>query len=249
MVDQKPDHGEEKLEPGTLTTNSRVLKWLDNFWYHYKWHTIITLFVAVVVIVGVVQMVSRPKYDSMLVYAGSYRMSEEEKAAFDKLLSDICPEDFDGNGEKNINFVMYQVYSSEEMQSEKESVEASGGEYYYNAQFFAEEQKSFIFFTQTGEGAACLVSPYMYGVLAGESRLRSMKDLYPEGDLPTGTTDDGYGVTLGKIDFYIYHPDKAGAIPQDMILCLLKPTLNADETGYARSEAFFRAIVDYRVNP
>ncbi len=54
MVDQKPDHGEEKLEPGTLTTNSRVLKWLDNFWYHYKWHTIITLFVAVVVIVGVV---------------------------------------------------------------------------------------------------------------------------------------------------------------------------------------------------
>lgn len=252
-MNQEPiPHGvhepEEKLEPGALATNSRVLKWLDNFWYHYKWHTIIGLFAAVVIIIGVVQMFSRPKYDTMLACANPYRMSDEEKAAFDQLLSRICPEDFNGDGEKRVNFTSYQVYSDEEMRAEKESLEAESEEFFYNAQFFAKEYENFIFFTQTGEGAVCLVSRYVYENLIGTDpvRLRAISDLYPDGDLPKGVTEDGYGVIFGKTDLYIYHSE-AQVLPEDLVLCLLLPTVNADKAGYADSVAFFRAMVEYRV--
>ncbi len=245
---QTPHDSIEKIDPGALTNNSRVLKWLDNFWYHYKWHTIIGLFILIVLTVGLVQIIRRPSYDTMLTCAAPYRMSEEEKAAFDQLLSKVCPEDFDGNGEKKINFTMYQVYSDEEAKAEKESAEATGDEYYFNGTFYAEEYQNFIFFTQTGEGAVCIVSNYVYKTLIDTDpvRLRPMSSLYSADQLPKGVTEDGYGVILGETDFYIYHPE-ARVLPDDLIVCLLKPTLNSDEDTYANSEAFFRAIVEYRV--
>lgn len=246
--DKLPDTSGDKLEPGSLTSHSRVLKWLDNFWYHYKWHAVLGTFFAVVLIICTVQMLTRPKYDTMLVCANTYRMSDEEKEAFDQLLSKICPEDFNGDGKKLVNFVSYQVYSDEEMQAAKESVEADGGEFYYNAQYFSDEYDNFIFFTQTGEGAVCIVSPYLYGVLTATDpvRLRSIADLYAGGELPQGITEDGYGIRLGDTDLYAFHPE-AQVLSDDLILCLLLPTVNADDDAYADSVTFFRAIADYRV--
>lgn len=247
--EQMPHESDGKLEPGSITTHSRVLKWLDNYWYHYKWHTIIGLFAAVVLIMGIVQMISRPKYDTMMVCANPYRMSDEEKAAFDGVLSKICPEDFDGNGKKNVNLVTYQIYSDAELQAEKEAAEVAGDEYYYNAQFLAEERKNFSSFTQTGEGAVCLISRHLYEQLISTDpiRLRPISDLYPDGNLPDGVTEEGYGITLGETDFYIYHAE-VQVLSEDLIICLLKPTLvGGDKTGYAHAEAFFKALAEYRV--
>ena len=42
---------------------NRFLKWLDNYWYHYKWRTIVILFFAVLLIVCVVQCSTVEKYD------------------------------------------------------------------------------------------------------------------------------------------------------------------------------------------
>ena len=42
---------------------SKVLKWLDNFWYHYKWVAIIVTFFLVLGIILIVQLVSRENYE------------------------------------------------------------------------------------------------------------------------------------------------------------------------------------------
>ena len=37
-------HREDKREAGEIVVNNRFLTWLDNFWYHYKWHVIVSAF-------------------------------------------------------------------------------------------------------------------------------------------------------------------------------------------------------------
>ena len=41
-------------------------KWLDNYWYHYKWHTIAVVFVIIVAIVCTVQLINRTVYDAVI---------------------------------------------------------------------------------------------------------------------------------------------------------------------------------------
>ena len=45
---------------------------LENFWYHYKWHTIAAIFALFVIIVCTVQCASNTKYDIQILYAGDH---------------------------------------------------------------------------------------------------------------------------------------------------------------------------------
>ena len=42
----------------------------ENFWYHYKWPTLIIAFFALFFLIAIAQMSSKPKYDAHLLYAG-----------------------------------------------------------------------------------------------------------------------------------------------------------------------------------
>ena len=66
---------EQKMSPQgevSLFGNSRFGKWFDNFWYHYKWQTLIALFLVVTLTVCVVQCAMRPDTpDTYICYAGA----------------------------------------------------------------------------------------------------------------------------------------------------------------------------------
>ena len=57
--------------PGDAAVKSGWQAWLENFWYHYKWHTIASVFVLLVVTIITVQMCTRTTYDAYIVYAGN----------------------------------------------------------------------------------------------------------------------------------------------------------------------------------
>ncbi len=80
-------------------------QWLENYWYHYKWHTIISAVLVFTLAVGITQCATKTKYDSncvlycdRLVHDNTVLALEEE---FEKRLTDL-----DGNGE-----VAFQVYN------------------------------------------------------------------------------------------------------------------------------------------
>lgn len=240
---------EEKLEPELIVERSPVLAWLDNFWYHYKWHVIVGAFFVAVFIIAMAQMISRPKYDTAFLTAGTYRMNTEERADFEELLDDILPTDYDGNGEKNVNLIIYQIYSEAEYNEEVSIAEANSEQFAINGKYNSDEFNNFSQFTMTGECSVYLLSEYLFDTLRTGHRLRPVSDLYGEGELPAGLTEDGYGVRISDTDFYKYNP-AAQALPDDMILCILEPTVwggSSDSEKYARSEALFMAIADYQV--
>ena len=83
--------------------------WLENFWYHYKWHTIVSVFLLTVVTVITVQMCTRTTYDAYIVYAGNYEIKKSTPGAsspYSEALKSLgrVTEDFNGDGEKNVSF-------------------------------------------------------------------------------------------------------------------------------------------------
>ena len=105
---------------GEVMTPSTLKEKIQNFWYHYKWHSVAALVVILVAIVCVLQFCQRESYDAYILYAGSKtigRTTENgdvpEIVTLNSSLKKFA-EDFDGNGEININFNNYYYLSNDE---------------------------------------------------------------------------------------------------------------------------------------
>ena len=81
---------------------------LENFWYHYKWHTIAAVFALFVIIVCTVQCASNTKYDIQILYAGDHVFSRNAidgtYPVMSSTLADFA-DDYDKNGETNVTFL------------------------------------------------------------------------------------------------------------------------------------------------
>ena len=58
---------------------SKFTKWIENFFYHYKWHTAAVAFILIVAIVCTVTMCGRKKADVQIIYAGNEYLSPEQQ--------------------------------------------------------------------------------------------------------------------------------------------------------------------------
>lgn len=101
-------------------------KRVENFWYHYKWHTVAAIVAIAIVTVCTLQMCSRKTFDNYLLYAGGYGISRNDKdgtAEYPVFLKSMekVSRDTDGNGELLTSFQDLYTPTPEEMTS-------SGGE-------------------------------------------------------------------------------------------------------------------------
>lgn len=240
----------EKLEAEFHYEQSKFLKWLDNYWYHYKWVTIIVAFFVTLAIVLVVQFATRPKYDITVVCASPYRMNSEEHLAYEKLLEKFLPEDYDGDGEKSVNIIVYEIFSDAEFAEAKSEAEANSAEFAINPKYNADEQQNFSQQSMLGESYLFLVSEHLYGQLRSGDRVLALSDLYPEGTMPAAATEDGYGIRLSETYYYRFHP-QSQCLPDDLILCVLRKAdfrnSDKDTVKFDRAKALFHAIADYEV--
>lgn len=78
-------------------------KWLENYWYHYKWHTVFGVAGVILVIVLIVQLASKVNYDALFMYVGDDNISATEHTEIVKALEKNCT-DITENGKIEINF-------------------------------------------------------------------------------------------------------------------------------------------------
>ena len=96
---------EEKIESAEINTSgNKLIKKIDNFFYHYKWHTAVVAFILIIAIVCSVQMCQREEYDVYVLYAGGYSVSKTaeggDMSEYVSIMSEIkgVSADFDGDG-------------------------------------------------------------------------------------------------------------------------------------------------------
>ena len=93
-----------------MTKKEFKLKW-ENYWYHYKWHTWVAIFVIVLIFYTVFEFTQTAKKDVTITYMGSYADYEGIALSIEENFHDVI-EDVDKDGKKRTLPYDMGVYES-----------------------------------------------------------------------------------------------------------------------------------------
>lgn len=158
----------ENIPTEELRGFKKFRRWLDNFIYHYKWHTIITAFVIVTLTICTVQMCQKEEYDVHVLYAGGMEISQHETngdtAPYVKMTGSLCraAEDYNGDGSTSVALETLFVLTPEEVQELNKQLEESGSDERVQQSFIADQTKRLKERMYFSEYYVCLMSPGVF---------------------------------------------------------------------------------------
>ena len=235
---------EEKLGEAKINTDSKFLRWFDNFWYHYKWTTIIVSFFVVVVLICTLQMCTKEKDDISFVYAGPVQLSSDEMNNLESVMGFVMPEDFDNDGEKVSVLINYQIYSEEQIKA----LEGEGGEVntgiYVDRSYNSNNYDEFYKYIQTGESSIYFLDPWLFESIKSNDRFVKLSDVL--GYTPENAMDE-YGIRLGDMEIYDEY-STLKALPEDTVVCILRSLVvgkSSKSDLYKNEIDMLRAIVEF----
>ena len=104
----------DKLTP-TAEPGGKFFRWLDNFWYHNKWKTIIVSFLLLTLIVCAVQFAGREDADIYILYAGPYKFGQTDTQSLESAFSAVA-DDRNGNGKVRVELIDLYLMSDEQIE-------------------------------------------------------------------------------------------------------------------------------------
>ena len=222
---------------------------LENFWYHYKWHSIVALFLIISILVCSLQMCAQETVDFHIMYASGTEISRKSEdgdvpmynrvtAAFEKYVEDI-----DGDGKKNIALGTYFILSDAEI---KEIESTPGKEVNYSLMSSDSDALSSRF--GVGDYYLCFLSTYVYEQYRGTDDLcvfTKLAQYAPEGAELEYYSE--YAVLLSSTPLYKNNPAIREAMPADTLVTLqIKRVVGVSKDNdrkYARAEAVLSKIL------
>ena len=240
---------EEKTQAGEVKLTSPFFKKLENFWYHYKWHSIIALFLAAVILICSLQMCAKDDYDFEIMYAGPYNLNSKQTILDIESGFASLGEDRTGDGKVTVNLVSYWVDERLVPDSE-EYKEINPTDVNYMLNQSLNNEQLYVDEIQAGNVVICLVSPYLFHMVDDEAGFMRVTDIFP--DIAAYEEDvfvydeDGkinrFGVVLSKTAF----GQLAGlrSLPDDTILCVRKASPVNAFFGADRAKEIHEYAVD-----
>ena len=241
----------EKMPEVEIKAKSRFLTKLENYWYHYKWHTIIAGIAAIILIVCMWQVNTTKKHDVIIVYAGPNCLSTTEIKELEEIINAALPYDKDGNGDKSAAMSMYQIYSAEQIEKQNAETDATGAHMTVDTSRNTEQYSAYNSYMMTGSSSICFLDPWLYEQTLSNSQgsyIRPLYEVFGEGNLPKGSLEDGYGVRLGDTDFY-KNNEVVQRLNPDTVVCFRSSHIlgqSSNDKHYQYEEAVFRALLTYQ---
>lgn len=230
---------EEKLSAeGISIKNNRFLVWLDNFWYHYKWHTIVALFLVIVLGVSLVQACTSEKTDIVITYAGpkGFVGVTDEKLGINSALSDASRDAYGDAANATLN--SFLIYSKEQIEAiEKENYVSESERPKVNTADNTASMNNFNEYLKSGASYILLLDPSIYEGI-GEERFIELREVY--GSLPEGARDK-YSVRLGDTELY-QTVAELRALPADTVVCMHARLVTTRQGDYDMQKAVFASI-------
>ena len=236
----------EKLDTGGVSVaKSKVLTRLDNFWYHYKWHTLIAVFLIFTITICGVQMCQKDSYDMHILYAGghSYSRSSENgdypeyTKAKNTLRSFVS--DFDDNGKVEFSLRDLFIPDQEDMKGMSES----------KLQLAYADRESMKTLAVSGDYYLMFISAEVYNGYMREEALVNLSEFAKEIDGVRYYNDKPYAIYLDSLAF----SSLAGFsdLPSDTLVALRSTVgsnhLNqsSNKKAYERAEATLIKILNF----
>ena len=238
---------EDKITTGEVVIENKFLKWLDNYWYHYKWPTVVAAFFLFVGIVCFAQCSTREQGDATVTFAGGYTMTAEEHAKILDVLNAIAPEKADGEGQMSVLLSAYSIYTEDELKKAYTDEDGKLDVYAYNnaKQVSKDHLNTFGTYVMTGESAVWLVSEYVYEVQNLQKIAVPLSELYET--VPVSAYD-GYAIRLADTELYQYY-DVLKILPEDTLIVMPHSMVwgeSSDGEVYAEFLKLYHAIVDFQ---
>ncbi len=246
----EPDYDDGKLEARGMKTKSGILEWFDNFFYHYKWHTIVALIAIFAIVVCTVQMCSKTSYDLYIMYAGSDSIStaasESDSSEYEKLVSAMkqYTPDFNEDGESHVNILNLYIPSNKAVEDMANDVDQ------LTLNRILSDRETFRENIYYGSYQICFIADHLLLEYTKEGMLSPFADITPY--IPEGKsyeTLNGCGVYLRSTPLY----EKAGfnLMAEDTVICIRKLSevsttfFRGDENkeNFRRSEEVLRNLL------
>ncbi|MBR2987517.1 MAG: hypothetical protein IKC63_05810 [Clostridia bacterium] len=227
-----------------------LLAKLDNFWYHYKWHTIFIAFFLAVFTICAVQCAQKEDPDASILYSGPSVLSADQKQELGDLFSKCLEKDGNADGRKLVSLTDVVILSDEQIAEKKAEAEAEGDMLYYDP-----TQRT-VMFDQVrswligGEMMLAVLDPFVYEKFEDTGLFVPLADIFEE--VPEAAYDP-YAVRVNELDFFRYHTALYEAC-DGAVMCLIRPTAisslsgNASEEWYEAHAVLFRNIVEFSVS-
>ena len=220
---------------------------IENFLYHYKFHTIAVAFIIFVVLWVVISSFSQGGEETYIGYIGEYAYSHSEAEDISEKMSRGLKLDFDGDGKFSVAFVPYHYYSDSQIK-DLSTTELKEGE---NLQFYPVlNEKNYEQFEKELEGgstAVWFVSKEVYDMM-------DKSVLMPVADILGYTPDTGvvgeYAIDCASLAF---SQDMTRTVTYNTYL-VMRATRTysfimgeqlADEE-LSQAKELYRAIVEYK---
>lgn len=219
---------EDKHEAHDPREQSRFWKWLDNFWYHYKWQAIAVA--AVVILLAVTLPQCAKGGDSITVaFAGSYTMNSEEKKALEDVLRGLSVDDTD------ITLAQHSIYTEQDLtemftyyDKEREEYRVDIASKNSAKGYNTDRIRTLQNYIMTGDCGVWIVSPYVFETMFdGKTQVVSQCRL---GDLAVYQTYDALQI-----------------LSPDCLVILTRSVMGetSREKEFVKVQAYYNAIVNF----
>lgn len=152
---------ENKHEAHEIAPQSKFLRWLDNFWFHYKWQTIAVLLVVILLAVTLPQCARSGKDGITVTFAGGYVMNDDNRNGLNEVLLTMAGE-APTLGEYAIfteeEIVKNNTYKDPKTGEDKVDLAGKNSDRGYNQDRIRTLQT----YIMTGDCGIWIVSPYVY---------------------------------------------------------------------------------------
>ena len=233
------EENNEKL--GDVKISSPLLTKIENFWYHYKWHTIAAIFTLVVLIICLVQCSRQEEYDIYIMYAGGETFSRQSKDGdiprYNQMVDGFekFANDYDGKNGVSVSFSDLFIPSPEEKEelganadysSMRQDIQTLNDRMTYS--------EYYIFF----------VSKYVYDqyhVRSDTEMFAPIKQYCPEDNNFVFEGDNA--IYLSSTDLYKLAP--FSELPEDTLICIRIKTAFSSDFGKEKTDEYYRRAEEY----
>ncbi len=197
---------EEKYPHPKLTPE----KWVENFWYYYKWLFLTVLVFLTFAVIATAQFLTKIDPDATILYVGPKALSENEcEMIVESVKNFISDSNDDGSMKASvITFTLSGEYDDLLHGVKDQAMQEYQG---YSDEILG------------GDATILLLDPFFYEQLAEQGALISLFEVFDE--LPASAVDY-YGLELKKTPFA--NKDGFSSLPEDTVVCLKVAPVGAD---------------------
>ena len=217
-----------------IATDPRFSAKWENFWYHYKWHTIVSLFLVFVLLFLGLQTCQKQEYGYFMMYAGPKSLSTAETVKMADYLEKVAEESGLEPGKQASFSYLY-------INLDKDS--GTGGLTSQNLQVFDDD-------IMTGKSTLLLISPALYArLIESDGGIIALDEYLPKTDHSIRFADDTHrGILLSSLG--LYQQEGFSSLPADTVLCLRSPVSLGNlfrpekaQKEFQNYETLFRALL------